>query len=117
MQILHFDAQHGKNIAAYGSNNLVITRLVDNTPNSFVVCMYLQAGGIVGYHQATQNQLFLVVQGSGWVRGEAPERVLITAGQAAFWQAGEMHESGTDEGMTAVVIEGEGLQPAAALFN
>jgi hypothetical protein len=32
-------------------------------------CMHIGAGGIVGYHQATVRQLFLVVTGTGWVRG------------------------------------------------
>ncbi|WP_245752285.1 cupin domain-containing protein [Planifilum fulgidum] len=58
------------------------------------------------------NQLFLVVSGSGRVRGEASDRVPIRAGEAVFWEAGEGHESGTETGMTAIVIEGSVLNPA-----
>jgi len=58
------------------------------------------------------DQLFLVVEGEGWVRGKDDSKpVPISAGQAAFWEAGEGHESGSEEGMVAMVIEGEKLNP------
>jgi hypothetical protein len=50
-------------------------------------------------------QLFLVVQGEGWVRGQAPERTRIQAGQGAYWEEGEGDEAGTETGMTAIIIE------------
>ncbi len=59
-------------------------------------------GGIVGGHSAVGDQLFVVVQGEGWVRTEASEPERIAAGEAAVWNAGEWHESGTDTGMTAI---------------
>lgn len=73
--------------------------------------MRLGANGTAGYHQATVPQLFLVVLGQGWVTGPTRERVPIAAGQAAFWEKGEWHESGSNSGMTAIVIESEALQP------
>jgi quercetin dioxygenase-like cupin family protein len=75
-------------------------------------CMHIGAGGIVGYHQATVRQLFLVVAGTGWVRGKDEPRQPIAAGQAAYWEAGEWHESGSQDGMTAIVIEATTLDPA-----
>jgi hypothetical protein len=35
----------------------------------------------------------------------------IKAGQAAFWISGEWHESGTEFGMRAIVIESDSLDP------
>ena len=35
----------------------------------------------------------------------------IEAGEAAFWQAGEEHETKTEAGLTALIIEGDGLEP------
>ena len=32
-------------------------------------------------------------------------------GQAAFWQAGEWHETRTTSGLTAIIVEGERLNP------
>lgn len=70
---------------------------------------FMQIGpqGVIGYHQATIPQLFLVVAGQGWVRGQTEERIPISRGEAAFWEAGEWHETGTDNGLSAVVLEVE----------
>jgi hypothetical protein len=35
-------------------------------------------------------------------------RVPIAVGRAAFWGRGEEHETGTDTGLTAIVLEGPG---------
>ena len=73
--------------------------------------MYLEPGGHVGAHQATTRQLFLVTRGEGWVRGPETERTPIRAGQAAFWETGEDHASGSETGMAALVIESDTLDP------
>jgi quercetin dioxygenase-like cupin family protein len=54
-------------------------------------------------------QLFVVVRGSGWVSGRDGQREAISAGEAVLWEPGEEHESGSDEGMTALVLEAESL--------
>jgi hypothetical protein len=66
---------------------------------------YLEPNGLIGYHAATVPQLFLVVQGEGWGRGQAPERTRVQAGQRVYWEDGEGHEAGTGTGMTAIIIE------------
>ena len=58
---------------------------------------------------------YLVVSGTGWVRGEDDVRVDVEAGTAVFWRSGERHTSGSDSGMTVIVLEGEGLEPGAYL--
>jgi hypothetical protein len=62
-------------------------------------------------HRAAAPQLFIVIAGGGWVRGETDERFPITSGQAAFWEKGELHASGSESGMTVIVIEAEDLAP------
>ena len=47
--------------------------------------------------------------GSGWVSGANGEREAIQAGEAVLWDPGEEHESGSEEGMTALVVEAESL--------
>lgn len=89
-----------------------MTRVAGHGGQIHIGCMYLEEGGLVGYHEAVVNQLFFVVQGEGWVRGESDEKVQIQAGEAAFWQKNEGHEAGTDTSMTAIVLEAEGLDPA-----
>ena len=66
-------------------------------------------GGVVARHPAVGAQLFVVVSGSGWVSGGDGEREPIEAGEAVLWEPGEEHESGSDEGMTALVVEAESL--------
>jgi quercetin dioxygenase-like cupin family protein len=72
-----------------------------------VVVIELAPGGVIGRHPAAAAQLFAVVGGTGWVSGGDGERVPIRAGEAVAWEPGEEHESGSDEGMTAFVVEAE----------
>lgn len=111
MKRYRFDVTTAKAVTQYGSTQVNITHLVKGL-NGSVVCMHVGNGGVIGYHQAVENQLFLVVQGSGWVRGTEEKRFPITAGEAAFWTAGEFHESGSDNGMMVIIVEGKGLEPA-----
>ena len=106
MKIFRFDPEVGKSIDAYNSSGFVISRIAHLFDEAVLNCAYLEANGVIGYHQAVIPQLFLVVQGEGWVRGESPERTSIQAGQAAYWEKGEWHESGTEMGMMAIIIEG-----------
>jgi hypothetical protein len=115
MRLFRCDAEVGRPITAFGSIDLTMTPIARPAGFVQVGCMRLGAGGVLGYHQATIPQLFVVVDGAGWVRGEAPERYPIAAGQAAFWQADEWHESGTETGITAMVLEADELDPAQYL--
>jgi quercetin dioxygenase-like cupin family protein len=67
-----------------------------------VAVIAIGAGGTVGRHAAAAQQLFVVVRGSGWVAGGDGRREPITTGEAVLWDAGEDHQSGTDEGLAAL---------------
>jgi hypothetical protein len=41
------------------------------------------------------------------VTGPDRRRVAIGPFEAAFWEAGEEHESGSEGGMTVIVLEGD----------
>jgi len=79
------------------------------TPAGHVVVIEIGAGGCLGPHPGAVAQLFLIVSGSGWVSGRDGKRVSIGAGEAAIWEPGEEHESGSEEGMTALVVEADRL--------
>lgn len=111
MKRFRFDQQVGRRVDRFDSVDATISRIVRTPESVHIGCMHIGAKGVVGYHPAVVDQLFVVVSGEGWVRGEGDERVPIVAGQAAFWMAGEGHESGSEAGMVALVIEGEGLEP------
>ncbi len=112
MRLYRFDPDVGRPIDRFGSANAVVSRIVRLATSAQINCITLGPEGAVGYHQAAAPQLFLVVQGEGWVRSEAPDRVPIRPGLAAFWEKGEWHETTTKVGLTAIVVEGESLAPA-----
>jgi quercetin dioxygenase-like cupin family protein len=74
-----------------------------------VVFIEIGPGGVLGRHPTGSHQLFAVVSGSGWVSGADGERAPIEAGNVVAWEPGEEHESGSAEGMTAIVVEAEEL--------
>jgi quercetin dioxygenase-like cupin family protein len=116
MKLFRLDPEVGKSINAYGSSAFVISKLVRVSNETDIKCAYLKPNGVIGCHQTTKDQLFVVVQGEGWVRGESPEsRRPIQTGQAAFWDEGEWHESGTETGMVVILIEGEEIDPTKTM--
>lgn len=112
MKIFRFDREVGRGVDQYQSSGFTISRVAQWFGDAVIHCAYLGTNGVIGYHQAVMPQLFLVVQGEGWARGEAPVKTPIQAGQAAFWEKEEWHESGTDTGMVAILIEGTNLDPS-----
>jgi quercetin dioxygenase-like cupin family protein len=87
----------------------VAARVRRLAPEAQVVLIEIGAGGEVGRHPAAAQQLFLVVRGTGWVAGGEGPREEISAGEAVIWGAGEEHESGSDGGMTALVVEADSI--------
>lgn len=79
--------------------------------------MYLEANGIVGFHEAVSSQLLLVVNGQGWVRCDLNQVAHVSMGDAVFWEQGEWHETKTETGLTAIVIESGDLDPARFLSS
>jgi hypothetical protein len=106
MNLYRFDIDVGETIDRFDSSGFVISKIARLFDNTLVHCAYLARNGVIGFHQTATAQLFLVVQGEGWVRGAEPERTALTTGQAAYWEREEWHESGTETGMIAILIEG-----------
>jgi quercetin dioxygenase-like cupin family protein len=95
-----------REVTAPGSISARVRRLA---AGAHVVVIELGPGGVVGRHPAGVAQLFAVVLGTGWVSGADGNRESIAAGEAVVWEGGEEHESGSDEGMTVLVVEAESL--------
>jgi quercetin dioxygenase-like cupin family protein len=68
-------------------------------------------GGRLARHPATVPQILAVVEGAGEVSGSDGVFEPLTAGEAVFWHANEEHETRSDSGLTAVIVEAEGLEP------
>jgi mannose-6-phosphate isomerase-like protein (cupin superfamily) len=95
-----------REVSAPGSVSARVRRLA---AQAHAVVIEIGAGGVVGRHPAGVAQLFVVVRGSGWVSGADESREAIAAGEAVLWEEGEEHESSSDDGMTALVIEAESV--------
>lgn len=75
--------------------------------------LHFDAGGSIGHHRAGPAQLFLIVEGVGGVEGEDGTKREVQIGEAAYFSPGEMHAKGSDSGMTAIMIQLDGLEPLA----
>jgi quercetin dioxygenase-like cupin family protein len=95
-----------REVTAPGSISARVRRLAGE---AHAVVIEIAPGGVVARHPAVGFQLFVVVSGSGWVSGAGGERQAIRASEAVLWDPDEEHESGSDEGMTALVVEAESL--------
>ena len=119
MRLFRFDPKVAHPITKFDSRNVAIgrgVRMIDS-PMAQVSCFHFDPDSVVGFHQATIPQLMMVVAGEGWVRGEEAARTHMLPGRAAFWEAGEWHESGSDTGMTAIVVEGDRLDPTVYMVE
>lgn len=95
-----------REVTAPGSVSVRLRRLAREAQ---VVVIEVGPGGVVGRHLAGVAQLFVVVRGSGWVSGAGGGRETIGVSEAVLWEQGEEHESGSEEGMTVLVVEAGSL--------
>lgn len=105
MKMFRFDLEAGKGEGQFGSVKAIIARAVQLDNEAKVNAVYLHPDKSVIDPQALTQQLFLVVEGEGWVKGKSDNELAIRQGQAIFWEIAESHELGTETGMTAVIIE------------
>lgn len=111
MRIFDFSEKVGKHISAFQSN-FVMSKILKHQGDIHIGAMHLQENGIIGYHEAVVSQLLLIVDGEGYVCGADKEKVKVEAGQAVYWEKGEFHETSTEKGLMAIVIESENLEQA-----
>jgi len=110
LRIFKFSKEVGKKISQYNSD-FTMSRIIQTEKVTNIGCMYLEENGVIGYHQAVVPQLLLIMNGEGYVRGESEEYFKVQPGDAVFWEKDEWHETKTDKGLTAIVIESEELNP------
>ncbi len=63
------------------------------------------AGSVLGLHMAGRWQIFAVLEGNGWVSGDDEVRHALGPGQAVLWEPGDLHESGSDGGMSVCIVQ------------
>lgn len=116
MEFYRFDKEVGKRISKYNSD-FIMSRIIQTEKAAHIGCMHLEANGVIGYHQAVVPQIILIVAGEGHVRGEKNEYFQVEAGDAVFWKKDEWHETKTKNGLTAIVVESEELNPSSCMTS
>jgi hypothetical protein len=94
-------------VSEHGSLGLYMTEAarVRGADEFRVHIAQLSPGGLLGRHPARLWQFFAVITGTGWVSGDDGIRHEICSGQGVRWSPGESHESGSDDGMLAVIVQ------------
>ena len=109
MRLLPTASAPWEHIDRYSSRRATTTRLADGSGEAHAHMVRIDAGGLIDRHDAGFGQLWIVVDGSGWVAGERDRRIEVSPGDVAFFERGERHSKGSDTGMTAVMIQIHGL--------
>jgi len=105
MRKLHFARERGRPITLFDSTGALSVPLGDGSGEAHVYCIYVEEGGCIGEHVAGFDQLFLVVEGAGWASGADGARVALQAGEGAYFERGERHSKGSEQGMTAIMVQ------------
>lgn len=109
MEICSLDACPSRALTKFGSSEAVIS-FVAGDENASIVRMELAAGGCIGSHVAPTEQLFIVVSGAGRVQSGDSPPAEISAGDVVRWEAGEVHETTSESGLVALVVESPSLE-------
>ncbi len=92
-------------IDQYSAREATTTQLADGSGEAHVHLLRIGAGGIIDRHEAGFGQLWVALEGSGWVSGDDGVRHAIGQGEIAVIERGEHHAKGSDTGMTALMVQ------------
>jgi quercetin dioxygenase-like cupin family protein len=106
VRILSLEAFPGRPIDAHGSKGFTVGAF-GLTADAHLVVVRLKAGGVIGRHPAQGRQVLAVLVGDAIVSGSYGDPVAIGPGQAAVWEPYEEHETRSETGLTALVVEGD----------
>ena len=106
MRIVPVAALPHRSVDAHGSRGFRVGGL-GLTAEAHLVSVSLRPGGVIGRHPAAGRQLLVLLAGDAEVSGGDGAAVALEPGQAALWEPGESHETRTEHGLTALVLEGD----------
>lgn len=78
--------------------------VLDGAEQTRVHIARYERDSLLGRHPTKLWQLFMVIDGSGWVSGSDEVRFPISAGQVVLWHPGKKHESGSDVGISVLIL-------------
>jgi len=105
LNVVEVDRVDGREITEFGSERARVAPLTVPDGDAHVVQIRIEPGGVLGRHAGRADQLFVVIAGEGAASGGDGEPVAVRAGTAVYWAAGEEHETRSETGLTALVVE------------
>lgn len=96
-----------RRVDAFGSTGVASSALarLGQAEGAGVDVLTFAPGGLLRRHPTKLWQLFSLVSGTGWASGSDGVQERLLPGEAVLGEPGEEHESGTENGMVAVVIQ------------
>ena len=105
MRLIDLTGQQAELITEYGSIDASSVRVADGRGDTRVHVVVFDPGGSIGPHEAGFGQLFVPLNGFGWIAGADGVALSISPGWAGFIRRGEVHSKGSETGMTALMIQ------------
>jgi quercetin dioxygenase-like cupin family protein len=116
MQVLSRLERDHQDITNYASHGASSARLLDGSGEAHAYILQFDAGGAIGRHEAGFGQLLVVLAGRGWASGDDGIRVEVEVGDVVYFERGEHHSKGSDDGMTALMVQVRDLvHPSSAI--
>jgi quercetin dioxygenase-like cupin family protein len=112
-RVFRFDKSVANVIENFGAQSTASVHLGSGSGESHAYVLHFEAGGEIGEHETGFGQLFVVVEGAGWVL-TGSEKCEVGIGDAVFLPRGVMHAKGSALGMTAVMIQMFDLDPGCS---
>ena len=106
MRILSLTELPHRPVEAHGSRGFSVGAF-GISADAHLVAVNLAPGGAIGRHPAGGRQLLVVLSGEAEVAGAEGVVRRLTAGSAAVWEPGEVHETRSPSGMVAMIVEGD----------
>jgi quercetin dioxygenase-like cupin family protein len=117
MRILRLGGAVASPITEFDSASATSVGIADGEGEAHIYLIAFEPGGLIGPHEAGFGQLFVPAQGIGWVAGEDGRRIALGPGDAAFIRRGEIHSKGSEQGMTALMVQVRDLIPRDSVLH
>jgi len=113
MRIFRIESGNMHEIRDHDSTNVFLSSVVDVDRSAAIHWMQFDPRGSIGGHSLTNPQIYLIVEGEGWVKSTDLEPIPVMMGDGVFWDTGEWQEAGSESGMMVILIESKLPDPAA----
>ena len=105
-----FDKAAAEVIMNFSSRHASSVHLGSGDGESHAYVVHFEPDGEIGEHETGFGQLFIVVEGTGWVRAGSKIHD-VGVGDVVRLERGEIHAKGSETGMTAVMVQMFDIDP------